>query len=210
MSARSCSVSKTFLGPVETRTHKSLEHWISRWRTHSKTEMDKLKFEQCRSELDSKISKTSFRSEVITGSTHLRQLTDWSSEIDLATSIQDLAEAGSVFNCARMRSATLGFSNCRSRDDNEVRIQETSSGDRRGERTHSLSDVDWKQDRFHDLRLQNDVQGRATAMNDLLNTDLCNDNLKVFDQAWVETLMVMDTWLAWKVFIIDNWKSRLS
>ena len=29
----------------------------------------------------------------------------------------------------------------------------------------------------------NDVPGRATGMNDFLNTEFCNDNLKMLDQA---------------------------
>ena len=36
------------------------------------------------------------------------------------------------------------------------------------------------------------VQGRAIGMNDLLNIELRNDSLKMFDQAWDETLMAMD------------------
>ena len=34
-----------------------------------------------------------------------------------------------------------------------------------------------------------DVQSRAIGLNDVLNTELRNDSLQVFDCAWVETLM---------------------
>ena len=46
-------------------------------------------------------------------------------------------------------------------------------------------------------------------MNDLLNLELRIDILKMFDQAWAETLMVMDTeptMAFWKVFTIDQRK----
>ena len=42
---------------------------------------------------DSKFGKTSVRREMITGSTHPRQATKWSSVIDQATSTQDLDDA---------------------------------------------------------------------------------------------------------------------
>ena len=35
----------------------------------------------------------------------------------------------------------------------------------------------------------NDVQGRTTSINELLNIELFNDNLIQFDQAWEETVM---------------------
>ena len=42
--------------------------------------------------------KTSFRRDVIAGSTHSRQATGWLAEIDQATSLQDLDDVGFVFN----------------------------------------------------------------------------------------------------------------
>ena len=45
--------------------------------------------------------------QVITGSTHLRQPTDWLAEIDQAESVQDLDDVGSVFGSTRMSFETL-------------------------------------------------------------------------------------------------------
>ena len=38
----------------------------------------------------------------------------------------------------------------------------------------------------------NDVHETAVGMNDLLNIELCNDNLNMVDRIWEETLMAMD------------------
>ena len=53
----------------------------------------------------------------------------------------------------------------------------------------------------------NDVQRRGIDMNDLLNIELCDCNLKIFDQAWDETLMAMAEEFgktSWKGFTIDK------
>ena len=38
----------------------------------------------------------------------------------------------------------------------------------------------------------NDVPGRVSGSNDMLNIELRDDNLKMFDQTWEETLMAME------------------
>ena len=51
--------------------------------------------------------KTAFRREVITGSTHPRQVTEWLSQVDQANSTQDLEDTGSPFGSTRMNFKTL-------------------------------------------------------------------------------------------------------
>ena len=54
--------------------------------------------------------------------------------------------------------------------------------------------VVWKTDRSLDLRClveSTTYEGGPLAENDLLNIELCNDNLKMFDMAWEVALMVM-------------------
>ena len=51
--------------------------------------------------------KTSFRREVVAGSTRPRQATDKLVEIDQAKSMQGLDDVGSVFDCTRMSVDTL-------------------------------------------------------------------------------------------------------
>ena len=65
-----------------------------------KKEVDNLELEQWAYVIRFKNWKTSLRREVTTGSTHARQVTDCSSETDLAASTQELENAGSVFGCA--------------------------------------------------------------------------------------------------------------
>ena len=40
--------------------------------------------------------------------------------------------------------------------------------------------------------ITNNVQGRATGLHGLLNMEVRRSNLKMFDQAWEETLMGME------------------
>ena len=63
-----------------------------------------MEFEQWPRVTRFKLWKTSFRSEVVTGSAHPRPVTGWLLEIDRATSTQDLVEAGS----SRVPFGTLG------------------------------------------------------------------------------------------------------
>ena len=45
-------------------------------------------------------------------------------------------------------------------------------------------------------------------MNDLMNIELRNDNRKMPDRTWEETLMAMETEPGSNLCVIDNWKSR--
>ena len=50
-------------------------------------------------------------------------------------------------------------------------------------------------------------------MNNLLNSELRNNNLKIFDQSWEQTLMAINIALDMAIFtvcIFGNWKRRLS
>ena len=69
--------------------------------------MDKLEFEQWRHVTRFKSWKASFRREVLAGSTHPRQATDWLAEIDQAASIEDLDDGGSVHGNTRMSFETM-------------------------------------------------------------------------------------------------------
>ena len=69
-------------------------------------EMDKLECEQWLQKTRFKNWKISFGREVVTGPTHPRQVSDWLSEIDQASSMQDMDDAGSVFGCTQMQIET--------------------------------------------------------------------------------------------------------
>ena len=48
------------------------------------------------------------------------------------------------------------------------------------------------------------------SVQDFLNIELVNDNLKKFDQSWEETLGGSQKQIFWKAFAIDTWTSPLS
>ena len=61
---------------------------------------------------------------------------------------------------------------------------------------HEVHNLDGRLKNYALFKL-NDVYGRA-GMNDLLNMELRNDKLKLFDLAWEETLMTMEKMTSWK------------
>ena len=70
-------------------------------------ETDKLDFEPWRQIARCRSWKTPFRSEVITASTHPRQVTEWLTEVDTATEVADLDDMGFVVRSSTVDVETL-------------------------------------------------------------------------------------------------------
>ena len=73
----------------------------------------------------------------------------------------------------------------------------------------------WREDRSHTLRLlqHQRLKGSVIGLSDLLNIELRNHNLQIFDNVWEGTLMAMEKETertSWQVLTIDIWRSRLS
>ena len=93
--------------------------------TPKRKDMDKLEFRQWAYVTRFKNWQTPFWREVITGSTHPRQVTHWLSAIHQATSTQDLDGSGSAFSCTRMQFETLGSQIAEGfSEDRKLRVQE--------------------------------------------------------------------------------------
>ena len=89
-----------------------------------------------------------------TGSAHLRQVTEWLSEIDQATSTQHLKDAGPVFGIARMNLRPLSPELYKSRlADHELRVQKQDSGVRTITGEEWAPDVEGTTDRVLYVRL---------------------------------------------------------
>ena len=77
----------------------------------------------------------------------------------------------------------------------ELRVQANSPGGRGSATTVRVHDVDWKADRFHDLRFHQDQRRtRESHWHERLDgvKKLRSDSLKMFDQAREETWMGME------------------
>ena len=149
--------------------------------------MDKLEFEQWPHMTRFKNWKTSFRREVITGTTHLRQATDWSAEFDQATSMQDLGDVGSVFGSTGMSFEALDSQIAKGL----MKIMNPEFKRKfRWPKNYKRRQIAFM---ILDYSEINDMQGKATNVKDLFMKELINGALKKFDQAWEEeTFMALE------------------
>ena len=117
---------------------------------------------------------------MIQGSTHPRQVTDSLSEVDQATSIQDLDEGGSVLGCARMQfEARLDADHEHSVQENKVQVDEETQ-DKNGLPMSTRREFVRMIYAFFKVT---DVRGRAIFMRKLLHIGLRSDSSKLTDQA---------------------------
>ena len=100
--------------------------------------------------------------------------------------MQDLKNAEFVFGGARMNFDTLGSPNT-TRPLEDLGVQEKLSSISRKERLPMLTGRQIAYQICAYFKI-NDVHRIAFGMNDLLNIELRNDNLMMFDQSWDETL----------------------
>ena len=171
---------------------KSLRQYF-KWKIKSRSkELDKLEIDAWPQVTRFKRWKTPFRRKVITCSIHPLQVTEWLSEIDQATRCK-------AWMTQRPYSAVLernlrlwirtwhkaSWKIMNSRSQGMLRWLENHKR-RKGLPTLTGRQIACKIYVFFKI---NDVQGRALGWNDLLNIELRNENLKMFDQAWEDTLM---------------------
>ena len=133
----------------------------------------------------------SLRREVISGSTHPRLISDWWAEIDVAASMGELDNSGFVFD---KEFETLG-----SRITKGIMKIILAQFKRK---TNYLKDTQYtnkcpiltgRQIIFQILSFFNnfETQEHAMNLNDMLNVELYNQNLNMFNQAWEETLLAL-------------------
>ena len=149
----------------------------------NRNEAEKFEFEPCPQASKFSSWKVSSRTEVVSGSTHARVISQWLEEIDLAAGMEELDYSGFIVDQHQIEFETLDSKIAeRNHEDNSCRIQEkdlflvrnsipkqTSSAC--GQATYLFVSM-------------NKTQEHTMNLSDLLHVELYNDNLKMFNQAW--------------------------
>ena len=120
----------------------------------------------------------SFRREVAFGSSHLRLICNWLSEIDFAADMDDLTCSGFIIDKHQIGFETLDSKIARNYENYSVRM-------------NFLEETQHKNKR--PMLNINKTQSYKMNLSDLLNAELDSDSLKMCNQTWAETLLALGT-----------------
>ena len=139
--------------------------------------------------------KISVRREVISGPTHPQLVIDWLTEIEIATKKGDLDYSGFVFNKRQIEFETPDSqiaNGIMKIIPTELKRKINFLEETQDKEKHQMMTGRQIMFQIFSFFSINKTQGRTMNLNVLLNVEVRNHNLKIFNQAWEEVLLALD------------------